>query len=123
MKLLRMCLTFAMVFALFPAPADAALVYTRDGRVFDGTLKVESKGLVLVTPEKRSLLIPYEQIIGISLDGQPLFPAPRRAEESKFLNHDGVIWALVASQVVTALVALVMLVRPVPAAPGPAPAP
>lgn len=112
-----LCAGLGLVFCggLCTQPADAALVYTRDGRVFDGTLKVEPKGLVLVTAEKRALMIPYDQVVGISLDGQPIFPAPRRAEDSKLFNHEGVVWTLVATQVIAAVSAIVLLLRPAPA--------
>ena len=99
------------------APADAALVYTRDGRTFDGKLRVEPTGLVLTPESGKALLIPYEQVVGISMDGQPLFPPPRRAEESKLLNSEPLLWALVAANVAAVLTVLVTLVRPAPATP------
>ncbi|MEB3284310.1 MAG: hypothetical protein VKN33_03375 [Candidatus Sericytochromatia bacterium] len=119
MKLWKLCLGVALFSNMLGSPSEAALVYTRDGRVFDGALKVEPSGLVLVMAESRSLMIPYEQIAGISFDGQPLFPAPRRAEESKLLNHDGLIWALVAAQVLATVTAFVTLLKPEPNSRGP----
>lgn len=98
------------------APAEAALVYTRDGRVFDGKLKVDPTGLVLAMAENRSLLIPYDQIVGISLDGQPIYPPPKRAEESRLLNSEPLVWALVAANAAAVLTVLVNLMRsPAPA--------
>jgi hypothetical protein len=104
-------LALTLVTAL-AAPVDAALVYTRDGRTFDGKLRVEPTGLVLATEGGKSLLIPYEQVVGISMDGQPLFPPPQRAEESRLLNSDPLLWALVAANTAAVITVLVGLVRP-----------
>ncbi|MEB3330349.1 MAG: hypothetical protein VKQ33_14080 [Candidatus Sericytochromatia bacterium] len=102
------------------APADAALVYTIDGRTFEGTLRVEPTGLVLAAEGGKSLIIPYAQVAGVSMDGQPLFPPPRRAEESLLLNSKPLVWALVAANAAAVLTVLVALVRPaaVAAPPG-----
>lgn len=97
-------LVAALTMTAFAPPAEAAIVYTRDGKVTHGALHVAGRGLV-VTVEGRTVTIPYDQVLGISMDGQALFPAPQRAEESKVLNNDWVLWTLVLANVATVVAA------------------
>ena len=96
MRMLHAVLAAVMVTAA-AAPADASLVYTRDGRVLDGDIRVEGPGLAVRTKDGKVQVVAYEQVLGISLDGMQLFPAPRRLEESKYLNNDLLVWSVVGA--------------------------
>lgn len=87
----------ALLVAAFAAPAKAAIVYTKDGKVLNGEIRVDGPGITIRSSDGKLQNVLYDQVLGVSFDGQPLFPAPRRAEESKYLNNDLLVWSVVGA--------------------------
>jgi hypothetical protein len=121
MRPARLLLAALLAFAL-AAPAEAALVYTRDGRTLEGDIRVEGAGLALRGADGKVQTLPYDQILGISLDDQPLFPPPRRAEESKYLNNDLLVWTAVGANLAAMCLAGLAIWRATNGVAAPAPA-
>ena len=86
-------LSLALVASL-AVPAEAAIVYTKDGRTLSGTITVEETQLVVTPAEGEPEQIPYSQVQGVSLDDEPLYPAPRP------MSPEWGVWAGVATNVV-----------------------
>ena len=120
MKKLVATLAIALaVLGPMAAPADAAIVYAKDGRSIEGALRVDPGGLA-VTTDGKTVLVPYDQVAGVSLDGVPLFPPPRRLEESSLLNNEWLMWAVVAANVAAAVTAGIAVYRTTTGNPSPA---
>lgn len=89
---MRILLSLALVASL-ALPAEAAIVYTKDGRTLTGVVVIEETRLV-VTPEGgEPEHVPYGQVQGVSLDDEPLYPAPRA------MAPEWGVWAGVAANV------------------------
>lgn len=86
-------LSLALVASL-AVPAEAAIVYTKDGRTLSGAITVEETQLVVTPAEGEPETIPYSQVQGVSLDDEPLYPAPRP------MSPEWGVWAGVATNVV-----------------------
>lgn len=107
---MRYVLTLLIVAAL-AAPAEAAVVYTKDGRTHDGNLRVEAASLVVVGADGRSQAVPYDQVLGVSLDGQPLFAPPARPASGQGFKADLLAWTLVLANLAAVGLAGVAIYR------------
>ena len=107
---LRLLLAPVLVAAL-AAPAEAAVVYTKDGRTYDGALRVEAAALVVAAPDGKAQSIPYDQVLGVSLDGQPLFAPPARPASGEAFKADLVTWSVVLANLAAVGLAGVVLYR------------
>jgi hypothetical protein len=97
--------------ALLAAPAEAAQVVLKDGRVLTGTLKVVGPGLIVTGADGKPQTIAFAAVQGISLDDQPVAPAARPAASSKLLDNDWLVWTAVGANVVAIVVGVVMVYR------------
>lgn len=107
---MRFILSIMLVAAL-AAPAEAALVYTKEGRTYDGNLRVEAASLVVVGADGRSQTVPYDQVLGVSLDGQPLFAPPARPASGEGFKADLLAWTLVLANLAAVGLAGVAIYR------------
>lgn len=117
---MRYLLSLLLACAL-AAPAEAALVYTKDGRTVDGDLRVEHAALVVVAADGKAQTVPYDQVLGVSLDGQPLFAPPARPASGEGWKGSLLAWTLVLANVAAVALAGVAVYRAT-ATPAPAPA-
>ncbi len=97
--------------AALAAPAEAALVYTKDGHTYDGNLRVEAASLVVVGADGRTQAVPYDQVLGVSLDGQPLFAPPARPRSGEGFKADLLAWTLVLANLAAVGLAGVAIYR------------
>ena len=107
---MRIALSLLVVMAL-AAPADAALVYTKDGRTLDGNLRVEAAALVVAGADGATQTVPYDQVLGVSLDGQPLFAPPARPTSGQGFKSDLLAWTLVLANLAAVGLAGVAIYR------------
>ena len=122
MRFTRFLTAAALVLAC-AAPADAAIVYTKDGKQLDGEIRVEGPGITIRSADGKLQNIAYDQVLGVSFDGQPLFPPPRRLEESKYLNNDLLVWSVVGANFAAMCLAGMAIWRATNGVPNPAPTP
>lgn len=117
---MRYLLSLLLVAAL-ATPAEAAIVYTKDGRAIDGNLRVENAALVVVAADGKAQTVPYDQVLGVSMDGQPLFAPPARPASGEGWKGDLLAWTLVLANVAAIGLAGVAVYRATnPAATAPA---
>lgn len=108
---MRFLLIAALLVALLPLPAEAHQVVLKDGRTFDGAIRIEGEGVTITTADGKVESIPYAAVHGIALDGQPVYSTARNVEGSKLLNNDWLLWTAVGANVATMVVAGVMMYR------------
>ncbi|MDB5096566.1 MAG: hypothetical protein JWM80_987 [Cyanobacteria bacterium RYN_339] len=108
---MRLLLATVLAFTLLAAPAQAAQVVLKDGRVLTGAVKVEGAGLVLTGPDGKTQLVAFGLVQGISLDDQPVAPEPRPAAASKLFDNDWLVWTAIGANVATMVVGGIMLYR------------
>jgi hypothetical protein len=108
--------------AALAAPAEAALVYTKDGRTLDGALRVDAAALVVTGSDGKAQTVPYEQVLGIAFDGQPLFAPPARPAGGQGLKSDLLTWSVVVANLAALAVTGALLYRSVTATPSTTPA-
>jgi hypothetical protein len=107
---MRTLLAAVLALVLTAAPAQAAQVVLKDGRVVTGAIKVEGAGLVVTGADGKLQTVPFATVQAISLDDQPVATA-RPAEASKLLDNDWLVWTAVGANVATMVVGAVMLYR------------
>lgn len=107
---MRALLAGLLVLTLAAAPAEAAQVVLKDGRVVSGALEVDGAGLTVTGADGKPQTLAFSQVQAISLDDQPIAPVAKPAE-SKLLNNDWLVWTAVGANVVTMAVGLVMIYR------------
>lgn len=114
---MRALLAGLLVLTLAAAPAEAAQVVLKDGRVVSGALEVDGAGLTVTGAgltvtgaDGKPQTLAFSQVQAVSLDDQPIAPVAKPAE-SKLLNNDWLVWTAVGANVVTMAVGLVMIYR------------
>jgi hypothetical protein len=121
----RLSLAWVVALALITptfllSPAEAAQVILKNGRLVSGVLRVAPAGVTVTAADGKVEVLPYASIAGISLDDEPLY-VPARAPEAPKLGQDNVlVWAMLATNVVTMLLAGLALYRaasPTPSTP------
>lgn len=91
--MIRLLMATALVAGL-AQPAEAHIVYLKDGRRLEGTMQVLDSQMTVTRVDGTSETVPYEQVQGVSLDNQELYPkAAARA-------NDWATWAVVGSNLV-----------------------
>ncbi|MEB3223180.1 MAG: hypothetical protein VKS61_13980 [Candidatus Sericytochromatia bacterium] len=102
-------LTLALLGA--PAlPAEAHIVYFKDGTVVRGTVALRESAVV-ISGAGAELSFPLSTVRAISFTDEPIAYEQQRVEESRVLNHDAVVWSLVAANVAAVVAALVGAMR------------
>lgn len=122
MRFTRFLLVTALVCA-FAAPADAAIVYKKDGTQLEGDIRIEGPGITVRLADGKLTNVAFDQVQGVSFDGQPLIPPPRRVEESKYLNNDLLVWSVVGANFAAMCLAGLAIWRATNGVPNPNPNP
>lgn len=110
---MRTCIVAAVVLVLSLAdlsPADAHIVYFKDGTVARGTVTIRENTL-LVTGGGNELSFPLSTVRAVSFNDEPIAYEQQRLEESKALNHEPLIWSWVAANVVGVIATVIGLMR------------
>ena len=107
---MRALMAGILVLALAAAPAEAAQVLLKDGRLVSGALKVDAVGLTVTGADGKPQTLAFSQVQAIALDDQPLAPMAQPAE-SKLLDNDWLVWTAVGANVATMVVGAVMIYR------------
>ncbi|MEB3284309.1 MAG: hypothetical protein VKN33_03370 [Candidatus Sericytochromatia bacterium] len=111
--ILRTITATLLVLALLganPAPAEAHIVYFKDGTIARGNVVVKENTL-LISGGGAELSFPLETVRAVSFNDEPIGYEQQRLEESKFLNNDALIWSWFAANVLGTVVAFLGIVR------------
>lgn len=90
------------------APAEAHIVYFKDGTVVRGQVTLKDAS-VTVKGADAELSFPLASVRSISFTDEPIAYEQQRLEESKVLGSDVVLWTLVAANLATVVVAVLPL--------------
>lgn len=110
MRALLAFLTLAFV-ATAALPADAAIVYFKDGTVCRGAI-VMKEASITVKGAGAEMTFPLASVRSISFTDEPIGYEQARAEDSKYFNNDALIWTAVAANLVAIAAAAATLMRP-----------
>ncbi|MEB3330348.1 MAG: hypothetical protein VKQ33_14075 [Candidatus Sericytochromatia bacterium] len=91
-------------------PAHAHIVYFKDGTVVRGTVSLRENAVV-ISGAGAELSFPLSNVRAISFSDEPIVYEQQRAEDSRLLNHEAVVWSLVAANVAAAVAAVVGVMR------------
>jgi hypothetical protein len=91
-------LTLAVLVA-FALPAEAHVVYFKDGTSIRGTVTVKDANLT-VKGGGTELTFPLDSVRAVSFTDEPIGYEQHRVEDSKFLNNDAVLWTAIGVNVV-----------------------
>ncbi|MDB5096565.1 MAG: hypothetical protein JWM80_986 [Cyanobacteria bacterium RYN_339] len=103
-------ITLAMLLA-FALPAEAHVVYFKDGTSIRGTVTVTAANLS-VKGGGTELTFPLDSVRAVSFSDEPIAYEQRRLEDSKFLNNDVVLWTAIGVNVVAMAALLVTVFKP-----------
>lgn len=101
----------AVAVTCFALPADAAIVYFKDGTVVRGAVAVKDASIT-VSGNGAEMSFPLASVRSISFTDEPIGYEQARAEDSKYLNNDALIWTAVAANLVAIAAAAAALLRP-----------
>lgn len=107
---LKHCL-LVLALALAPAwPAEAHIVYFKDGTVVRGTVTIKDASLT-VKGGGAELSFPLEAVRAISFSDEPIGYEQRPREEARPAGPDWPLWTVVGVNSLVAVVALVALFK------------
>jgi hypothetical protein len=106
-----LALLTAVVVACVALPADAAIVYFKDGTVARGAIVVKDASITVKGPGTE-MSFPLASVRSISFTDEPIAYEQARAEDSKYLNNDALVWTAVAANLVAIAAAAATLLRP-----------
>ena len=109
MKRALTCMVATAALLGLSAPAEAAQVLLKDGRVVTGHLAVAGPGLAVTEADGKVESFPYSQIQAVSLDDQPIVAQPHDAGESKLFDNDVVVWTAVGANIALMVLAGIAL--------------
>lgn len=101
----------AVVVAAMSLPAEAQVVYLKDGRRIEGTLAIEDARMTIAKPDGTQETVRYEEVQGVSLDGVDLYPSPKAA------LPPWVTWTVAGANLVAVATAIYLVMRPTPTKP------
>lgn len=101
---------FVALSLVWALPADAHIVYFKDGTVARGQVTIQGSTLLL-TGGGAELSFPLSTVRAVSFTEEPIAYEQQRVEDSKLLNNEVLIWSWVAANVVGAFAALAGLMR------------
>ena len=91
-------------------PAEAHIVYFKDGTAVRGTVKVQGATLT-VSGADAELSFPLESVRSVSFTDEPIAYEQQRVEESRYFNSPWLIWSAVGVNVLAIATGLVVLSR------------
>lgn len=109
----RALLAAALVAAV-SLPAQAEVVYLKDGRRLEGAIAIEDTRMTVSQADGTKATVPYDEVQGVSLDGEELYP--QRAATPAWVT-----WTVAGANLVAVATAIYWLVRPSAVTPGRAP--
>jgi hypothetical protein len=92
------------------SPAEAHIVYFKDGTVVRGAVTIRENAVV-ISGAGAELSFPLDTVRAISFSDEPIAYEQQRVEESRILNHDAVLWSIIAANVAAVVAALTGVVR------------
>lgn len=95
----------------FAAPAEAHIVYFKDGTSVRGAVTVKDTSITIKGSDAE-LSFPLESVRSVSFTDEPIAYEQRRVEESRFFNSDVLIWSAIGVNLLTIAAAIVSLSRP-----------
>jgi hypothetical protein len=99
------------LFLAFALPAEAHVVYFKDGTSIRGTVSVKDANLT-VRGGGTELTFPLDSVRAVSFSDEPIAYEQRRVEDSKLLNNDLVLWTAIGVNVVAMAALLVTAFKP-----------
>ena len=93
-----------------PTPADAHIVYFKDGTVVRGLATVKDANVVVKGPDSE-MSFPLATVRAISFTDEPIAYEQQRVEDTKFFNNEALVWSMVAANLAAIVVAAVTLRR------------
>lgn len=107
MRDMRLLVSTLAVFLALALPAEAHVVYFKDGTSIQGTVTIKDANLT-VKGGGTELTFPLDSVRAVSFTDEPIGYEQHRVEDSKLLNNDAVLWTAVGVNVV-AMAALLFM--------------
>lgn len=92
-------------------PADAHIVYFKDGTTVRGAVTIKD-GSVVVKGGAVELSFPLDSVRSVSFSDEPIVYEQRRVEDSAMFNNDVLLWTAVGVNVLAIATAIVAISHP-----------
>jgi hypothetical protein len=103
--MLRLLMASVLVAGLC-LPAEAHIVYLKDGRRLEGTMQVLDSQLTVTRTDGTAETVGYDQVQGVSLDNQELYPKAAASRTPEWAT-----WAVVGSNLVAIATVIFLATR------------